>query len=324
MSDDTTFSRAVEILDAGLLSSIQDLGRAGVGELGVSPSGAADWLSARAANRLVGNAPAAALIETTMTGLTFKALRPIRIAVTGARAKLTVAGGSRPLWQSMRVGGGSEVSLGPAERGVRSYVAFYGGISVEAVLGSASTDINAGFGGCGRALARADMLKLNEIEEDMSDAERAIPESARPFWRRPATLRVLPGPHARRFAPEDLKRLYAHAYRVSPRTNRQGVRLDGSPLVARNGFDVLSCGVCVGCVQLSSDGLPVVLLSEHQTTGGYAAPFTVITADIPDAAQLAPGDEVRFAPATRVEASTALSEKLKALSEAFREPNPAG
>ncbi|MDQ6767587.1 MAG: biotin-dependent carboxyltransferase family protein [Candidatus Eremiobacteraeota bacterium] len=319
-----TAPASVEILDPGLLSTVQDRGRSGVAELGVSPSGSADWLSARAANRLVSNAQNAPLIEATVTGISFRALRDVRIAVTGADAQLTVAGGKKPLWNSFRVRAGSEVKLRAAERGLRSYIAFYGGIDVPLVFGSASTDVSAGFGGLGRPLARGDTLSLHEIEGDIPEGSRSIRTSARPFWRQPATLRVLLGPHASRFAAGDLTLLCSQLYRVSPRSNRQGLRLEGKPLAGYDGFDVLSCGVCAGCVQLQSDGLPVVLLAEHQTTGGYAVPLTVITADLPDAAQLRPGDEVQLAQVTLAQAGVALVEKMQALSEAPDESNPAG
>ncbi len=320
----TDLAHAIEILDPGLLSTVQDLGRAGVGELGVSPSGAADALSARAANRLVGNPQGAALIETTLTGISYVARESMRIAVTGAAAQLMVAGGKKPIWQSMRVRAGSEVKISAAERGLRSYIAFYGGIDVPLVLGSASTDVSAAFGGFGRALVRGDRLAIKLVEGEIPDRDHNIRASARPFWRQPATLRVLAGPHAVRFAPQDIESMCAQTYRVSPRSSRQGLRLDGRPILANEGFDVISSGVCAGCVQMTSEGLPVVLLAEHQTSGGYAVPLTVITADLPDAAQLRPGDELRFARVTLAEAAVALSEKMEALSEALDDPNPAG
>jgi biotin-dependent carboxylase-like uncharacterized protein len=315
---------SIEILDPGLFATVQDLGRRNVAALGVAPSGVADWLSARAANRIVGNPQAAALIETTMTGISFKALDTLLIAVTGADAQLQVAGGKKSLWQSHRIRAGTEVKLSAAERGLRSYIALYGGINVPMILGSASTDVSGAFGGLGRAFARGDNIKLNAVEKDIPDDGRLIRASARPFWRQPATLRVLAGPHAGRFSPNDLDFICTQAYRVSPRSNRQGVRLDGKPLGGHEGFDVVSCGVCSGCVQVSSDGLPIILLAEHQTTGGYAVPFTVITADLPDAAQLRPGDEVRFARVTFAEARVALGEKMEALSDALDESRPAG
>jgi len=315
---------SIEILDPGLFATVQDLGRRNVAAFGVTPSGAADWLSARAANRIVGNPQPAALIEATMTGISFKTLGTVLLAITGANAQLQIAGGKKSLWQSHRVRAGTDVKLSPAERGLRSYIALYGGIDVPKILGSASTDVAGAFGGLGRALAPGDIIKLNAPEKEIPEDGRVIRASARPFWRQPAVLRVLAGPHAARFAPNDLDFICAQAYRVSPRSNRQGVRLDGGPFRGRDGFDVVSCGVCAGCVQVSSDGLPIILLAEHQTTGGYAVPFTVITADLPDAAQLRPGDEVRFARVTFVEASVALGEKMQALSEALDESRPAG
>jgi len=314
----------IEILDGGLLSSVQDLGRFGYGAFGVSPSGATDWLSARSANRLLGNPPNAALIETTMTGLRLRARSATAIAVCGASAPLTVAGNKRPLWQSLRVHAGAEVVLAPAERGVRSYVAFFGGIDVQEVLGSASTDVAAGFGGIGHALGRGDELALLATDALLPEEERAIPAAARPFWRQPATLRTLPGPHTARFTEDDVDQLCGRPYRVSARSNRQGLRLEGAPLRTERGFDVISAGVCAGCVQISSDGMPIVLLAEHQTTGGYAVPLVVIAADLPDAAQLRPGDELRFSRVTRAEADQALVEKMCSLREGFDEPRRSG
>jgi biotin-dependent carboxylase-like uncharacterized protein len=314
-----TAAPALQIVDPGLLASVQDLGRRGVGDAGVSPCGAADWLSARCANRLVGNRAGAALIETTVTGIGFRALTSMRIAVTGADAQLSVTGEGKPLWQSLVVPAGSDVRVGAAERGLRSYIAFHGGIDVPLVLGSASTDMTAGFGGVGRALARGDALALHgaHLEEETPSLDLCIAPLSRPVWRLPASLRVLPGPHARRFAPADLEFLCSQTYRVSPRTNRQGARLDGRALAGHAGFDVVSCGMSAGCVQLASDGLPIVLLADHQTTGGYAVPITVVTADMPAAAQLRPGDELRFALIDLAAAADALRERMKALTEAL-------
>lgn len=305
----------MEIVDPGLLASVQDLGRRHVGALGVSPSGAADWLSARCANRLIGNPRDAALLETTMTGILFVPRQTTMIAVTGAHARVNIAGADRPLWQSLRVQGGVEVKVGPAERGLRSYVAFHGGIDVPLVLCSASTDVAAGFGGLGRPLAAGDVLSLASVERELDDDEKAIPPSSRPFWRQPSVLRVLPGPHRDRCSAHETQTLCAQEYRVSARSNRQGIRLEGTALPSNNSFDVLSSGVCAGCVQITSEGLPIVLLAEHQTTGGYAVPFVVITADLPDAAQLRPGDRVRFMPVTRADAANALTEKTHALRD---------
>jgi biotin-dependent carboxylase-like uncharacterized protein len=315
---------SLEILDPGLAATVQDRGRRDVAWMGVSPAGFADWLSARTANRLLGNPQGTTLIEATMTGIAFTALQRMRIAVTGASAKLTVSGGERPMWQTTSVRAGSEVKIAPAERGLRSYIAFQGGMQAQVVFGSTSTDLTAGFGGLGgRPLARGDRLTLAPLEPELPDREVCIAPSARPYWSERAVLRVLRGHHAARFSSDDLAFLERQHYRVSPRSSRQGVRLEGAALAASAGFDALSAGVCAGCVQLSNDGLPIILLAEHQTTGGYSVPFVVITADIPDAAQLRPGSSLRFRLVSQSEAALALTEKAQALTEKLQDADPA-
>jgi antagonist of KipI len=316
---------AIEILDPGLLSTIQDRGRRHVGDLGVSPSGFADWLSARAANRLVGNQQGAALIETTMTGCSLQALEPLCVAVTGANAELAVNGALRPMWHALQIPKGAIVKLGPAQSGLRSYVAVRRGIDVPKVLASPSTDLIGGFGGLeGRALGMGDRLSL----VPRRDGDEAAGEPLNlgmpryPRWTQPAVLRVLPGQHTSMFSVEDLKVLQHQTYRVSPRSSRQGVRLEGMGLRKPEGYDVVSLGVCAGCVQLSSDGLPIILLAEHQTTGGYAVALTVISADLPDAAQLRPGDAVRFRLVSQVEAALALAEKMEFLAQPLHQSDP--
>jgi antagonist of KipI len=191
----TNADAALAIVDPGLQSTIQDRGRRHVGQIGVSPSGFADWLSAHAANRIVGNEQGAPLIETTLTGCEFTTIRRLRIAVTGASATLTANGAERPMWQALLVPAGADVKLGVAQRGLRSYIAFYGGIEVPLLLGSASTDIVAGFGGSnGRALARGDALEVGARQDDVPEDDARVASWLWPTWRQPATLRVLPGP----------------------------------------------------------------------------------------------------------------------------------
>ena len=314
-----TESAALKVLDPGLQSSVQDRGRAHVGSMGISPSGFADWLSARIANRLVGNVQHAALIETTLNGFSFESLRPLRIAVTGAAARVTVDGRNARMWQTLTVRARTSVHIGYASEGIRSYIAFAGGIDVPSVLGSASTDLVAGFGGLeGRALASGDKLCIRTSEaEDGSllDKERFAP--APPVWSHSVVLRALPGPHVLSLTTQELDFLQNVSFRVSAHSNRQGARLEGGRLRTAKGFDVLSTGVCFGCVQLASDGSPIILLADHQTTGGYAVPLTVISADTPHAAQLRPGDEVRFRLISHVEAALALTEKMKLLAQSL-------
>jgi allophanate hydrolase subunit 2 len=154
---------------------------------------------------------------------------------------------------------------------------------------------------------------------DIDGRERnlAVAAGLRPFWGQPAQLGVLPGSHVKWFSRDDIGLLTRQMYLVSARSSRQGIRLEGQPLAKTDGFDVLSCGVCAGCVQLTNDGMPVILLAEHQTTGGYAVAVTVVSAHLPDAAQLRPGDQVRFTPMTQPEAALALTERMRLLTESF-------
>ena len=269
---------------------------------GVSPSGAADWFSARAANLLVGNDACAPLVETTLTGIAFELTKPARVAVTGAVAPVEIDGLSVKLWQSHAAAAGARVKVGLPQRGIRSYIAVAGGIDMPLVLGGASTDIGSGFGGFeGRALRNGDELSLTTPVE-ASNAFDAYSLQATPSWKSPVVLRIVPGPHRRLLSESAWTQLLSSEWKVSSRSTRQGVALEGGPL--RTGpTDIVSAGACAGCVQVTSAGLPVVLLAEHQTTAGYALVACVISADLPYAAQAPPGDVVRFEPVTSARAA---------------------
>lgn len=296
-------SRRFMVIDGGLLSTIQDLGRHGVGALGVSPSGAADWYSARAANRLVGNADDCALVETTMNGATFDATARMTIAVTGADAPLWIGGKRRASWCSHSIEAGDRVVIGPAISGLRSYFAVDGGIDVSQVLGSAATDVGGGFGG--RKLSAGDSLHVTAGSMPESSTLLEYDRGAIHALRPPFVLRALVGPDAARLGPAVVDELLGATFRGSTRSNRQGLRLEGAT-IGGGASDAISAGVCAGCVQLPGDGSPIVLLAEHQTTGGYPVALCVIAADIPLAAQVRPGDEVRFERVDRAGARAAL------------------
>lgn len=300
----------VIIHDPGLLSTLQDEGRRGVGAWGVAPSGAADWLSARVANQLVGNPPGAVLIETTLNGVSFSATRALTVAVTGANTTVAVSGSRAGAWASIPLQPQDRVDIRTGARGVRNYIAFAGGIVAPLVLGSASTDVTAGLGGLhGRALKSGDGLRI-ALREDLQPRSRHLPAEARPVWREQAVLRVLTGPQAHNLADADLPATFT----VTPQCNRQGIRLAGNAVRGRQGWDVLSFGVTTGCVQIANDGQPIILLTDRQTTGGYGVPWVVITADIPLAAQLRPGDTVTFQAVNQSEAAKAWHERTHCVS----------
>ena len=307
-------ARRLVVVDAGLLTTVQDLGRRGAGALGISPAGAVDRFSACAANRLAGNPDGSAVVETTMTGASFDATASMTVAVTGAEAGLVVGGRPRALWRTLRVEPGDRIAIGPATGGLRSYLAVGGGLDVHLLFGSASTDVGGGFGG--RRLVPGDAIVVgDDVPIGPAPAALEYPRTSIASLAEPFILRSLPGPDWARLPQTATDALCSQIFRGSVRSSRQGLRLEGVP-VAGGAGDLISAGVCAGCVQLPADGLPIVLLAEHQTTGGYPVALCVITADVGLAAQVKPGDEVRFELVDRATARDALvgiGERLRSL-----------
>jgi antagonist of KipI len=312
-----TWARTLRVETPSVLTTVQDCGRRGAAHFGVSPSGAADWYSARAANLLVANDPCAALVEITLTGAAFELRSHALIAVTGAAGPLTIDGRTASMWHAHDVPAGARIVVGAAVRGARSYLAVDGGLEVPLVLGSASTDLGGGFGGCnGRALRAGDVLPLGDVVPELQLGRRKrvsvrqllgyAPECI-PHWTSATTLRVVPGPFRERLSERALRALERHLYLVSSRSTRQGLQFEGDALELEGPMGIVSAGACAGCVQITSAGLPVVLLAEHQTTGGYATVACVTTADLPRAGQLRAGDRVRFEFVTQSDAAHALA-----------------
>jgi antagonist of KipI len=318
-----TWARSLRVKTPGVLATVQDCGRRGAAHFGVSPSGAADWYSARAANALVRNDPCAALVEIALTGAAFELLSDARVAVTGAAAPVTADGRVAATWRSHHLPAGALVVIGPALCGARSYLAVDGGLEIPLVLGSASTDLGSGFGGFkGRALHAGDILPLGDVAPEgssgnvaleRSSSQLAYPPESIPHWTSATTLRVLPGPYRDRLPERALHAFTRHSYMVSSRSTRQGLQLEGDALELDRPMDIVSAGACAGCVQITSAGLPVVLLAEHHTTGGYATVACVTSADLPRAGQLRAGDRVRFEFVTQADAAHALASMRRLL-----------
>lgn len=305
-------TRKVEVVRGGLFSTVQDRGRRNVAVFGVSPSGAADWFSARAANRIVSNDLDAPLIETTLDGIAFAADGAMEVAVTGAVADIRINADPAASWKTLRLHAGDRLEVDAATSGVRSYVAFHGGLEADVVMGSASTDVNAGFGGeHGRGLRAGDSISLKGADAPVS--VRLLAPEDRLAWTPRQTLRVLPGPHHGRLgaSAQSLGR-GGSAFEVTPHANRQGIGLACETALATHGWDAVSFGLCAGCVQVGNDGQPIILLCDHQTTGGYGVAWVVIRADLPLAAQLRPGDRVVFHAVSQADAAKALSARLQA------------
>jgi biotin-dependent carboxylase-like uncharacterized protein len=282
---------AFSVVRAGALTTVQDLGRPGHAHLGVPRSGALDEPAARLVNRLVGNADGAAVLETTVGGVAVRPRCPVTVAVGGAPCPVTVDG--RPVaWGApVHVAAGSLLDVGRAVRGVRSCVAFAGGIAVDPVLGSRSTDLLSGLGPA--PLADGSVLPLGTPGQPPARVDGALPWPAPPAE---LVLRVRLGPRDDWFTDGALRTLALGAYRVSAASNRIGLRTDGPALERALTGELPSEAMVLGAVQVLPDGCPVVFLADHPTTGGYPVVGVVDGRDLPAAAQAVPGTPVRFVP----------------------------
>lgn len=280
----------VQVVRAGVLTTLQDEGRPGFAHLGVPRSGALDLPAHRLANRLVGNGEGAAGLETTVSGCALRASRTVLVAVTGAACPVRVDG--RPVaWGApVVVPGGAVLDVGAATVGLRSYVAVAGGFAVEAVLGSRSTDLLSGLGPA--PLADGDELPVGP------EWERGAAADVLPYGSAGSELVLpfLPGPRDDWFAPGSVQALVTGEYTVSPASNRIGLRVLGPALRRAAGRDgeLPSEGMVPGAVQVPPDGRPVVFLADHPTTGGYPVIGVASEESLPAAAQSAPGTRIRF------------------------------
>lgn len=303
----------LRVLQPGLLTTIQDLGRRGYALYGVSPAGAVDFWSLMVGNWLLGNRARGAALEITLQGPELQVTGPLAFAITGAPIEATLfpTDGSAPQalapWQSYLAGPGDRISLGTVQQGCRSYLCLQGGVGLPPVLDSLSEDLFGKVGPLGRPLQAGDWIPIDlPLHAPAEIAGRALPPAHRPDWAAPVagsvvTLRFVPGPQP--FPAEALEALTGDPYMVTPTTDRQGIRLSGAPLVhGPGGADILSEPIAPGSIQVPANGQPILLLGNRQTVAGYAKIGVVIYPDLARAGQLRPGDHVRFTPVTLAEA----------------------
>jgi biotin-dependent carboxylase-like uncharacterized protein len=281
---------ALEVVEPGPLATVQDLGRPGLGSLGVSPSGAADRASARRANALVGNPAEAAVLEVTFGGLGLKARGDCELALAGAALSRTVDG-ARVEGDVLVLADGATLRLGRPAVGVRTYLAVRGGVDVEPVLGSRSTDLLSGLGPA--PLARGDLLPVGVM------ARTATAVGAGTTVVGDLTLPLLPGPRVDWFVDGALDRLIAAAYTVSPDSNRIALRLAGDPVIRTSTGEtsvgeLASEGLVRGALQVPPTGQPVLFLADHPVTGGYPVVAVVADSATDAAAQARPGTRITF------------------------------
>jgi biotin-dependent carboxylase-like uncharacterized protein len=298
-------SRMVTVVRPGLFTTIQDCGRWGQQASGVPVSGAMDLVAHRAANLIVGNRDDAATLEVTLAGPELRMEQETRIAITGAELRASVDGSAISRGIATRCRPGGVLRFGERRSGARAYVAFDGGIDVAPTFGSRATHVGAALGGLdGRELAAGDRLPLGPSGEGTPiniGASEALTGGTR--------LRILPGPQDDFFSEPAFTLLERTRFVVTPQSNRMGYRLSGGSIPRASDREMISDATFVGAIQVPASGEPILLMSDRQTTGGYPQIATVITADLPLAGQLAPGDWVEFVRCTRAEAIAALRDQ---------------
>jgi len=298
----------LRIITGGLQTTVQDLGRIGRQRTGIPVCGAMDRFAHRVANMLVGNDDGAATLEASLLGPAIAFDEPAVIALAGGDLSATINGNDVAPWHAMAVPQGARLRFGEARSGCRTYIAVAGGLDLPPVFGSRSTYLRAEFGGLdGRALRSGDVLNpgpMSPTAERVASALResgataigrwTVARSVRPLYNDDPIVRVIPGEHHELLDDASRERLVSATFKVSSSSDRMGYRLGGVSLSLDEPKELLSEGVAFGTIQLPPGGEPIVLMADHQTTGGYPRIGEVASVDLPLIAQLKPGDRLRF------------------------------
>lgn len=282
------------IHNPGMLTTVQDEGRHGFQQYGVSISGAVDRRSLRLANLLVGNTHNEAALEVTIMGPNIEFLHDIAIAITGGDLSPMINGKPIEMYRALKVKNGDVLSFGMCKSGCRAYISFAGGLDVPLIMGSRSTYIKAGIGGYkGRQLKKGDMIQFYAPSADLIFMENRYikPED---FSSKEKVLRVVLGPQDDCFTDKGISTFLSKPYKVTNEFDRMGCRLEGEVIEHVHDGNIISDGISFGAIQVPSSGQPIIMLSDRQTTGGYTKIANVITADLPIIAQSKVGDIIRF------------------------------
>lgn len=302
---------SLEILKPGLLTTVQDVGRCGYQKDGILVSGAMDTVALRIGNLLTGNKENAAALEITLTGPKIRFNEDHLIALTGADLSATINGAPLKMWRPVFVAKDSIVEFGAPVAGCRCYLAVAGGLDVPKVLGSYSTYLRAGIGGFkGRALQTGDILPVKSTPADFprflqelagNNSQKSyvqvpwtIDSNLYPTYGETPVIRALKGPEYDLFTDESKTSCWNHEFKVSLQSDRMGYHLQGTELALKEEKELLSGAITFGTVQVPPQGNPIVLMADHQTTGGYPRIAQVITADRAKLAQVMPGKRIRF------------------------------
>jgi len=311
--------QALEVLQPGAFTTVQDLGRYGYQKYGVSISGAMDRFALRVANLLVGNEEGEAAIEATVVGPKLKALKNLRIAITGGDLSPQANRKTVPMWRTLNIKEGEVISFGFPKSGCRAYIAVGGGIDLPLVMGSRSIHTRSNLGGDGRPLMKGDVLgKMDSGAGIQEFRTYQMPENEIPVYGGQWNVRVILGPQNDYFTRKGIHTFFTSEYEISPQADRMGYRLQGPRIEHRAGADILTDATPPGSIQVPGDGMPIILLADGQTTGGYSKIAVVTSVDQDLLAQAKPGDKLRFRRVTILEAQRLIERMEKRIQRIRR------
>ena len=299
----------LEVLRAGLQSTVQDQGRFGYAHLGVSASGAADNFSLTIGNILVGNPKHYAGIEMTIIGDKYHFKSDAFVALTGSEFEAELDNKSIPFWKRLQIKKGQILDIRSTKNGARCYLCVAGGINIEDVMGAKTTHLTSGIGGLhGRILKNLDELEFGPLD-DLIKPIKKVNDSITTDTK---IIKVTKGAQWPWFDKNQKNKLFQHQYQVTKLSNRMGLRLIGNAIKTKKGNEITTAGISLGSIQIPGDGQPIISFVEHQTTGGYPIIANVVSADIRKVGQLKAGDCFQF---ELISFSSA--EKLKVDQEKF-------
>ena len=288
--------KGFKVIKSGFFDTIQDLGRSGFQRYGMPVSGAMDSFALRIGNQLLGNKENAAGIEISTPSLSLEVLNQTIITITGADFNPTINDSPNPMWKVLKVRKGDIISFTQIKNGCRSYLLVAGGIDVPDVLGSKSTYVRGKIGGLeGRPLKKLDIINIGKQSEGLENITgRKVSNINIPIYQEENEIKVILGPQDDYFTKDGLHTFLSSTYEITVNSDRMGYRLRGPKIDSENGVDIITDGIPLGSIQITKDGMPIVMLADRQTTGGYAKIATVISVDIDKFAQMKPGNKIKF------------------------------
>lgn len=311
----------VKFANGGFLTTVQDMGRTGFQESGMSVSGVMDQRSAALANLLVGNEENEAVIEVTLMGPMMEFTEANIIAVTGGNLGAKLNGKPLPMYQAVLVQKGDSMSFMGMNSGSRAYIAFAGGLDVPVVMGSKSTNLKSRVGGVeGRKIGGGDEIGFTAPKTALPNMRKRklTPED---FTAADQVIRVVMGPQDDCFTEKGIETFLSQTYTFTNESDRMGCRLEGEVIEHKNGGDIITDGISFGAIQVPSHGKPIIMMADHQTTGGYTKIAGVISVDLPRVAQSRPGNTVRFEKVSIEEAQRLYVEQKKEFARLKEEWN---